>query len=286
VRVVQLEQGSEAWLDFRRNRRNASETSVVLGISPYQKPMQLARIKRGEAKQYTNAAMSRGSAYEAEARAWYECETGIFGEPAVVELEPYAASLDFWNQEKRIVVDFKVPSSESSDLWQMALKGDCPAYYACQLQHQAALVDADILQLAVYMPELKDGRIITIERSAKAWEEIRQAWDSFWTEYMLPESLQDDERTDQDWLDSVERYRAAKTAYDAANSLLESIKEELIELANKQSAKGCGLTLTKTEKPGSVKWAEVAKALNPPADLVAKYTGKASTSFAIRINGE
>ena len=282
MNVVQITPNTDERLSYRMSRRNASESATVMGVSPYQKPAQLARLKRGLTKSFTNAAMSRGHAFEAEARQWYESTVCLFGNPAVVEETPYAASLDWWEKERKIVCDFKVPASVNSDLWKMACEGICPPWYETQLQHQAALVDADELYLCVYMPELKDGKIIKVERSAKRWSEIQQAWDVFWETYMVGD-LPEEVRTDEAWANAVTRYRDAKLLLDEAQERIDSIKDELIELANKQSAKGCGITLSRVEKSGSVKWAEIAKELKPSQELIQKYTGKPSVSFTINL---
>ena len=55
--IVQLVQGSEQWHAHRRGLRNASETSAVLGISPWMTPYQLWLSKTGRAQPDVNAAM-------------------------------------------------------------------------------------------------------------------------------------------------------------------------------------------------------------------------------------
>ena len=45
--IVKLVQGSAEWHQHRRSHRNASETSAVLGISPWMTPYQLWQIKLG-----------------------------------------------------------------------------------------------------------------------------------------------------------------------------------------------------------------------------------------------
>ena len=48
-RIVQLTQGSPEWLEYRRSRRNASETAAVMGLSPWNTPYQLWLEKTGRA---------------------------------------------------------------------------------------------------------------------------------------------------------------------------------------------------------------------------------------------
>jgi hypothetical protein len=74
--IVQVVQGSEAWLAHRRNLFNASETPAVLGISPWQTPYPLWLLKTGRAEAEVTAPMRRGTALEPQARLAYEEKTG------------------------------------------------------------------------------------------------------------------------------------------------------------------------------------------------------------------
>ena len=41
---VDLVQGSQEWLDFRRTKRMASETPIIMGVSPWQKPKDVVTV--------------------------------------------------------------------------------------------------------------------------------------------------------------------------------------------------------------------------------------------------
>jgi hypothetical protein len=47
VSEIELVQGSQEWLDFRRTKRMASETPAIMGLSPWQKPKDILKAKRG-----------------------------------------------------------------------------------------------------------------------------------------------------------------------------------------------------------------------------------------------
>ena len=60
-RIVQLTQGSAEWLDYRRSRRNASETAAVMGLSPWSTPYQLWLDKTGRASAKVSTASNKSS---------------------------------------------------------------------------------------------------------------------------------------------------------------------------------------------------------------------------------
>jgi putative phage-type endonuclease len=290
MEIIKHEQGSQAWIDWRRTKRMASEASVVTGRSPWTKPIQLARQKRGLEEFKTNYAMKRGTQFESDARRWFESEMGLLGNPEVIGFGEYGASLDWISrdvsesgeQSNVVIAEFKVPQSENSELWRNAGAGLIPEYYVDQMTQQWAVSGAEKGYFCVYMPELGYGKIIEFKYNPDRWSEIQQAWDAFWETYMVGD-LPEEVRTDEAWANAVTRYRDAKLLLDEAQERIDSIKDELIELANKQSAKGCGITLSRVEKSGSVKWAEIAKELKPSQELIQKYTGKSSVSFTINL---
>ncbi|MCX7143645.1 MAG: YqaJ viral recombinase family protein, partial [Proteobacteria bacterium] len=81
--VLRLVQGTTEWHAHRARSRNASETPVVLGVSPWQTPYQLWCIRTGRATQEVTVPMQRGTELEPAARAAYETQTGHIMEPLV-----------------------------------------------------------------------------------------------------------------------------------------------------------------------------------------------------------
>ena len=111
-RIVQLTQGSPEWLDYRRSRRNASETAAVMGLSPWSTPYQLWLEKTSRTNAKVTQAMQRGTELEPSARSAYEEQTGLVMQPLVIEDGAYSASLDgmtlagvtwYWKSSARCV---------------------------------------------------------------------------------------------------------------------------------------------------------------------------------------
>lgn len=278
AKIIDLPQGSPEWLAWRRGKRMASEASTVTGTNPWKKPAQLAKIKRGLAKDFTNAAMARGHTYEPEARAWLEASLGMIGDSVVLERDEYGASLD-WRCGS-VIGEIKVPSSETSELW---VSGQITPYYMDQVQQQLWVSGAEVCYFCIYLPEQQQGKVSEIYPDPKRWSEIASHWDFFWRQWMTGE-MPEDERNDSDWQSAVEAYKAAKVAADAADKEVETAKKFLIQLAHEQSARGFGLQLIKTSGKESYKYAEFVKSLG--LEVPEKYKSVGKDSFTVKLDKE
>jgi putative phage-type endonuclease len=135
--IVKLVQGSPAWHEHRAKYRNASETAIVMGESPWQTPYQLWELRTGRRQQVVNAAMARGTALEPLALVTYEAMSGNVMQPLVLIDGEYSASLDGLTFEGDLLVEIKCPyKGQGSSLWQQVAAGEIPAHYRWQLEHQ------------------------------------------------------------------------------------------------------------------------------------------------------
>ena len=283
MKIIDYPQGSQDWIDWRRNKRMASESSVVTGRNPWQKPAQLAKVKRGLSEVRMNPAMARGHKYEPAARAFFESEMGLIGNPVVIEDGDYGASLDWVAHDWSAIAEFKVPSSADTELWVAACGGNIPVYYLDQIAHQMHVSGCSEAYFCVYLPELETGKIIKVPSLQGRMEEIMSAWDAFWAEYMNGEA-KEEERNDSEWRDAVDAYKAAKVAADLAAEKVEAAKKVLVDLAHEQSAKGFGLQLIRTAGKETVKYADFVKSLN--LEVPDKYKTKGKDSFTVKLDKE
>src|SRR6185437_5018586 len=99
--------------------RNASETPVVMGVSPWQTPYQLWQQKLGLRDPTVTPAMLRGTELEPSARAAYEELTGRVMQPLVLVDGDYSASLDGITLAGDRLLEIKCPvKGSASTLWQ------------------------------------------------------------------------------------------------------------------------------------------------------------------------
>ncbi len=259
--IVQLTQGSPEWLAYRREKRNASESAAVLGVSPWTTPYQLWLEKTGKAQTKANAAMRRGIELEPAARAAYEELTGLVMQPLVLQAGDYSASLDGMTLEGDLILEIKCPvRGTRSDLWQEVLAGEVPEHYAIQVQHQLMVSGADTAHLWVY--DGSKGLQHVIKRDEAAMLRIRAAWDGF-QQYLdsdTPPPLTDDDtvvRNDAAWSLAAQAYAQAKQEADALAERVDVARQALLALATRPKEQGSGVTVTRYWKPGNVDYKKV-----------------------------
>ena len=268
MKRIDLEQGSQEWLDWRRGKRMASETAAVMGVSPYQSASQIRAAKQGRDKTFVTAAMQRGHDEEPRARAAYEEASGTLYQPGVFEDGDYGASADGITMEGDQLLEIKTPAKgKESERWREVESGFISDYDLAQVQHQMMVTGAADCVFMVW-----DGEhyvSVLVPRDEAYFERIREAWDAFWPTI--------EERDDDLWAEAAEKYRIAKAEADRACKVLEAAKGRLIELTAGNYSGGCGVSVTKVERKGSVDWKAVQKNHLPDVDV--EHYRKAGSEF-------
>ena len=259
--IIDLPQGSQAWLDYRLTMRNASETAAVLGVSPWCTPYQLWLLKTGRAQTKANAAMLRGTGLEPAARLAYETETGTIVQPLVLQDGLYSASLDGMTLQGDLIVEIKCPyKGQASTLWNDVLAGQVPDHYAAQVQHQLMVSGAQLAHLYVF--DGTEGLLRPIEPIDHAFQRIRDGWDQFqvYLDTDLPPPLTDADvvqREDADWAAAASAFAQAKQAADLADGVVIKARESLVALARHPKEQGAGVSVTRFWKAGPVNYKAV-----------------------------
>lgn len=259
--IVKLVQGSPAWHAHRAQYRNASETAIVMGESPWQTPYQLWELRTGRSQPEVNAAMARGTALEPQARAAYETLTGNVMQPLVLVEGDYSASLDGLTFEGDLLLEIKCPvKGKDSVLWQQVAQGEIPAHYRWQLEHQFLVSKAT--QGHLYVFDGTDGILLEVTPCPDRWQAIHEAWNGFMeclrTDTPPPLTERDKvTRSDAAWQAAAERYAQLKAEAELLAGRLDTAKEALVTLASHPSEAGFGVSVTRYWKAGSVDYKKV-----------------------------
>lgn len=156
----ELEQGSAAWLDWRRGGIGASDAPVIMGVSPWMDVETLWLEKTGRAAARASSfAMRRGQRLEPEARELYIRRTGIAVAPLCLEhgtLRWMRGSLDGISADGLVVLEVKCPGAADHAV---ARRGLVPPKYVPQLQHLLAVAGAEVCHYWSY----RDGEGLLIE---------------------------------------------------------------------------------------------------------------------------
>jgi putative phage-type endonuclease len=280
--IVRLTQGSPEWLEYRRSRRNASESAAVLGLSPWTTPYQLWLMKTGRHVQAVTHAMQRGTDLEPAARVAYEDKTGLVMQPLVMESDGYSASLDGMTLEGDLILEIKCPVRGSrSDLWQDVLAGQVPLHYAVQVQHQMMVSGAAKTHLWIFDGSV--GILQQVERDEDLMERIRQGWEAFqpYLDGDTPPPLAEADtviRDDAAWMQAAAAYAVAKQAADRATEALELSRQALIALAQHPREQGAGVAVTRFWKAGNVDYKRVPALKGVDLDA---YRGKSREEIRV-----
>jgi putative phage-type endonuclease len=159
--IDDLEQGSAAWLEWRRGVIGASDAATIMGENPWSSSKRLLEEKLGLHRAFTgNAATREGHRLEEFARESLEKKYRHKISPTVVQdsKDPFlAASLDGIDSSKTRVYEIKcgLKSYEKT-----RDTGEVPAYYVAQLQHMMMVTELESLIFAAYRP---NERLISFE---------------------------------------------------------------------------------------------------------------------------
>ena len=190
MKVIDLNQGSDEWLEWRAEGITASDIPIILGLSLYKTPWQLWAEKVGRINApdlSNNPNIQRGHRLEDEARLvaeerYDEILLPLCGE--CVQWDTFRASFDGLDS-KMIPHEFKAPSQKVYD--EIKLNGansDTYKLYESQVHAQCVVAGVYRGRLMFYLEgengtepqDMEFEVILTPEREA----EILQAAESFW----------------------------------------------------------------------------------------------------------
>ena len=178
--IVTLEQGSDAWREWRHNGIGASDASTVMGENRFKSASELLREKCGPARDFDqNAAMVRGSELEPEARRLYVAKTGREVHPVCLQSTRYEwlrASLDGLTINYDAVVEIKCGQSAYLRTSQTR---SVPDYYYGQMQHILAVTGLDSLDYWCYWPGCTP-LLIPVPRNPSYIERLLNTELEFW----------------------------------------------------------------------------------------------------------
>jgi putative phage-type endonuclease len=178
--IVQLDQGTPEWLEWRHKGIGASDAPIIMEENPWKNIPDLLRHKRGAPRdQGGNAAMARGTMLEPEARKQYILRRGMDIQPACLQSTQYEwmrASVDGISFDGNIVVEIKCGDSVYR---KTSLSGRPPDYYYGQLQHILAVTGFASIDFWCYLPKCRE-LLVTVNRDDNYIRRLLEAEYKFW----------------------------------------------------------------------------------------------------------
>lgn len=261
-----MQQNTQEWLDFRRNKIGASDAPIILGISPYRNatPYSLWEEKVFGKDREKTGAMRRGTLMEPQALAEFERQTRISVMPkvAVSKERPWQmASIDGISFDESIFVEIKCPGREDHE---SAVNGIIPDHYQTQMQHQMSVLD---LPEGLYFSfDGKEGVVIPFKRDDLYIEEMLEQEEKFYECMMTqtaPDLCERDYiiRDDLIWNETAKEWLELSKYIKQLEESEEELRSKLIRLSEGQSTKGSGIRVTRSRPKGTIDYKSAATAL-------------------------
>lgn len=280
-KIVELEQGSSEWHEFRKDKIGGSMAPSILGVG-FETPYKLWKRLIDGTEIPDNPGMKRGRELEPMVRAYVEDLTNQKYAPAVVQsLEhPWMiASLDGYNADTNWFLEIKCPNEHCHEL---ARQGQIPPQYVPQMGHAAIITGARTGIYASY----RNDEVLTVLYKHEEYDcethiaKIKEFYDCLTS--LVPPDL-----TDKDWVTSTDEtflaiekdYLEAKKQYDNASQELEYWKQRLIAASQGRNTIGRSLTVGHFSRKGNVQYKDIPELKSVDVE---KYRGKPTMYSQIR----
>jgi putative phage-type endonuclease len=289
MKVIDINQRSNEWHDWRKKGLTASDLPIILGLSPYKTPWQLWAEKVGKINPPDltgNPHVQRGVRLEDEARQQAEARYNEILLPLCGECSRWdilRASFDGLDSEMT-PYEFKAPSdSVWNDIESNGVQSSTYKLYEAQVQTQCVVAGAKRGRLIFYKEDSLPLEF-EISLSSERENEILEAAKTFWEQVITNHAPETD--PERDWYipeKGNERFRweaqadAWRSNHDQMQSLKEKLKilerdqkaiqKELIEIMGEfRQADVGGLKVTRFSRKGTIDYTGFLKATMPEMD--------------------
>lgn len=287
MKIIELDQNSQEWLEWRESVNSASEAPAVMGESAYmpKTPYELYQVKTGQREVFYNNAMKDGHKFESTALNLANLKFNANYQPVCGESEEHerlGASLDGYDPNTEVQVLEIKTTTQGSKIWDNGLE-----IYKWQLVHQCLTAGTDKAILFVYCKESGESKHFDFKlkktdanKLLKAWAKFNKAMDSF----TAPELTDKDwtENQTADWSEKASEYLAIKEQIEQLKAKQDEVKQELIELADGQPTRGAGISVSKTTRKGNINYVRAIKELDLDASKLEQFRNKSTEFFTVR----
>ena len=182
-RIVDIAQGTPAWLSWRNQGVGASDAPAIMGENPWKSRVQVLKEKLSGRSFGPNEAMARGTALEPEARNRYQRLTGIKVRPVCLQstqCDWLRASIDGLAYDGSSVVEIKCGKRVYEHA---SSKRQIPKYYFGQVQHILAVTGLSRIDFWCYWPGCPEVRLC-VDRDNSYIQRLIEAEQGFWQEFL------------------------------------------------------------------------------------------------------
>jgi putative phage-type endonuclease len=267
MKLIDIEQNSLDWHEYRKNKIGASIAPIIMGVSPYKTPLQLYEEIMGyTGKSFEHIGMKQGHLNEERARYLYQEKYKMPMFTQVVEHDNFSwmsASLDGLSVDNCQSIEIKCLSLEDHSL---AKKGHYPSHYYPQMQHQMAITGHEFMHYVSYYRQEGDKEeieVVKVERNEdyikKLIDKEKKFLDCLLT-FNPPDLIDRDyvsKEEDKDWLEYSTQWGILQAQKKFIEKQEKELKEAIVQSSNGRNCKGFGLTSLKIVRKGNVDYTAI-----------------------------
>lgn len=311
MRLLELEQRSQAWFDWRRNGITATESAAILGLNPYVTPWRLWCEKVGRALPAdlsSNPLVRFGIEHEDEVRQLFELKHLEVVMPACGEFDEdalFRASFDGLTSAME-PVEIKCPSESTlADVREKGLESTAGRLYRIQLQHQLMVCGAKHGWLVFYDRTNTELVEFEVVRDEALIADIRSKGREFFDRFVAKRKEPPKDPTRDiyvpkgdvqiaRWNQFAADYAAAQKATDALQEQIDAYtaiknrcRDELTAMMGEfLHADFAGVAITKRALRGTVNYKDFLQAKGIAESELEAFRGKGSESWLVRVTHE
>lgn len=283
-----MEQRSKEWFTARKGRVTGSSVGAILGVDPWRSPddvlRAMVRSYHGAEREFKgNIATEYGNRMEAGAVEQFKMESGLdVEEVGFFAYEDWAGASPDGRCSDSNGLEVKCPFGKRKGGNFKTLE-EQPHYYA---QMQFEMLCAGFPAVWFYQWSPHNSKLELVEKDL-AWldenlPQLRQFYAYYLSELDNPDHLAPKRVTvnTQETKRLLDEYDQLREAVDNATERQKEVQAELIKACGERDADVWGRKITKVEKAGSVKYAEVVKKHLPDLNLET-YRGKGSSFWKV-----
>lgn len=175
MKILDLEQSSASWLQWRRGGIGGSDASTLMSSSPFQTIVGLFEDKLSPSTgEFTeNEHTARGKQLEPEARNLFNRLTGLNCQPLCIQSSTYdwmIGSVDGLDTLTNTLLEVKCPTEVNFEKW--CVEG-VPDYYVWQVRHYLTIMGQGTAYLMAYVSPTK-YKVFHIPRDEEAEAQLIQ----------------------------------------------------------------------------------------------------------------
>ncbi len=259
---IELNQGSDIWKDYRKNKIGASDVAPILGLSPFKTAINVYREKLGLEVPFCNSHMIRGNSLEPEARERFNQLEECFCVPEVYvsDKTPFMmASLDGFCPVTFKAVEIKCPNKRQEDI---SIEQSVPSVYYPQLQAQMYCADLQFIYYFTYW-SYDDYSVVIVKRDEefidKMVKDIIKFWDDLQNFIEPPLQSKDyvDLSVDMEFNDLESEYCSVDDQIKSLEYTREMIRDKIIQKAQDKNSRGLWITVSKCKKKGNIDYKKI-----------------------------